>query len=293
MKRFIAAVMLVSMLLASADLMAQKNQSKTKPAAKAPDKTAQTKAKERVLPGVICNLGFYKYENTAANSITAMSNAFGHDFYGTHFTVRLTGDHQIIVYDRPDLEGLIIEETPYKEVVNHPAAKFRDGSSIPHFEHFLNAAKKEIGQQQNLRKTSTRLICEIKAPMNIDFCNILIEEVLKGVEALQLHDYVTFASDNSMICKTLASRVPDMPIAFMGEETSPADLAAMGVSVMFCSYKTILNHREWVDEAHKRDMKIYVGIVDDPNVVRELRELNVDAISTDLPLEMQEWLEKK
>lgn len=293
MKRIIASMMLLCALMASADLMAQKPQTKNKIAAKAPDKTAQAKPQKKDLPGIICNLGFHKYENTAENSISSMSNAVAHDFYGTHFVVRLTGDNHIILYSRDNLEGLIIEETPLKELAAHPAFNLRDGSSIPEINTFFAAAKKELDQQKTARGHNTRLICEIKNPKNPDFCDIFIEELIKAVEDAQMHNLITLASDNVYLCKTLAARMPDIPVAFITSKMPPTKISEMGISDICYSFKTLLEHPEWIDEAHKKDMKVYASIVDDPEFVHKLTQLKVDAIVTNLPIDMQEWLEKK
>ena len=65
---------------------------------------------------VIAHRGFWKTEGSAQNSITALEKAAEAKLYGSEFDVLMTVDGKMVVNHDNTIEGMIIPETPYKQL---------------------------------------------------------------------------------------------------------------------------------------------------------------------------------
>ena len=74
---------------------------------------------------VIAHRGFWKTEGSAQNSITALEKAAEAKLYGSEFDVLMTVDGKMVVNHDNTIEGMIIPETPYKQL------KIKNGEKLP------------------------------------------------------------------------------------------------------------------------------------------------------------------
>ena len=242
--------------------------------------------------GVVAHRGFHKYEGSAENTVSAMLNAASHDFAGTEFDMQMTGDDVAIIFHDDKLEGLPIGEASHTEVFEHPASTLANGERIPTLPQFMDSYAKALAQQL-ARNTSTWLFFEIKAPRNPDKIPLAAATAMEAVRQRGLEKNVCFISFSLAVCKLIADQMPDVSVAYLGGDMTPQELKEMGINSIDYNYKVLLEHPEWIQEAKKMGMKVNVWTVNDEKIARQMKEMGVDFITTDLPLDMERWLEDK
>ncbi len=240
--------------------------------------------------GVVAHRGFYKYEGSAENTISAMQIAVDHDFAGTEFDMQLTGDGVAIVLHDNMLQGLPIWEAPYSEVMEHPAATLSNGERIPTLKEFLENYTNALAQQ-SARGVSTRLFFEIKVHSDGGKVASAATAAVEAVKQWGLEKNVCFISFSLPICKTIIGLMPTASVAYLGGDVPPDELKSMGSNSIDYNYKVLQEHPEWVLQARKLGMSVSVWTVNDEDTARQMKELGVDFITTDLPLDVTEWLE--
>lgn len=240
--------------------------------------------------GVVAHRGFYKYEGSAENTLSAMQNAVDHDLAGTEFDMQLTGDGVAIVFHDNMLSGLPIGETPYSEVMENPAATLSNGERIPTLEEFAESYTSALAQQ-SVRDTVTRLFFEIKVHPNDEKIALSVATAIEAVKQWSLEKVVCFISFSLPVCKEIVSSMPGATVAYLGGDIPPCELKAMGINSIDYNYKVLQERPEWVKEARRLGMEVNVWTVNDKDTALRMKELGVDLITTDLPLDMVDWLE--
>lgn len=117
-----------------------------------------------------------------------------------------------------------------------------------------------------------------------------VDRAVELAEHYRLLRYVEFISFDIVVCQKLAKRLPDVPVYYLGGEYSPRELFDMGISGMDYHYKVLRKHPEWVEEAHDMGMRVVAWTVNDRRTALEVSKLRVDAITTDYPLDIPNWL---
>jgi len=242
--------------------------------------------------GIVAHRGFHKYDGSVDNSFSSLQNAVDHDFYGTEFDMQLTGDDVAIVYHDDMLEGLPIQEAPYEEILNHPASTLSNGERIPTLKEYMDLYAKALESQQ-LRGKSTRLFFEIKTVHNPEKIDLAAAIAYDAVTEHQLEKYVCFISFSQELCKRMANLMPGVPVAYLGGDIAPKQLKEMGINGIDYHYKVLIDHPEWIQEAHQLDMTVNTWTVNDEKIAHRLKDMGVDFITTDLPLDMTDWVEGK
>lgn len=241
--------------------------------------------------GIVAHRGFHKYDGSAENSIYAMQLAVDHDFYGTEFDMQLTADNVPVVFHDPHLQGMAIGETHHAEIMEHPAARLSNGEMMPTLSLFLESYAKAVEEQQH-RGRQTRLFFEIKPPSQPEKVDVATSIVKEYVTRHHLENQVCFISFSLDVCRQLASLMPEADVAYLGGDRSPRELKEMGLSGIDYHYRVLLEHPDWVDEAHQLGMTVNAWTVNEVDIARQLIELGVDFVTTDLPLEMSELVQQ-
>lgn len=241
--------------------------------------------------GIVAHRGFHKYDGSAENTISSMQNAVDHDFYGTEFDMQITGDDMAIIFHDNELKGLPIGEAPLTEVLEHPASTLNNGEKIPTLKEFMESCAKAL-EQQSARGTTTRLFFEIKTPKNDDKVDLAAAMAMESVRQWGLENNVCFISFSLPVCKTIANTMPGIAVGYLGGDVPPHELKEMGINTIDYNYKVLLEHPEWIKEAKKLGMKVIVWTVNDAETAHQMKKMGVDYITTDLPLDMTEWMEE-
>ena len=240
-------------------------------------------------PGLVAHRGFHRFEGSAENSVSAMQQAVAHGFEGTEFDVQLTKDDVAIVFHDAKMQGLTICETPFNTLQKQPAFTLKSGETVPTLDTFMAACSQALQEQRSSEK-QTRLFFEIKPHVSAVQRHHLIGQIIEAIGRYQLHDDIFFISFDLEACMLLAQLVPDIPVAYLEGDLSPAALKGKGITDIDYHWSKFVDHPEWVEEAHNLGMTVNVWTVNTPEKAKEMLRLEVDYITTDCPLDMREWL---
>ena len=240
--------------------------------------------------GVVAHRGFHQFETSAENSISAMKLAVKLGFEGTEFDVQLTGDDVAIVFHDSKMQGHVICDTPYDTLRQLPAFTLRSGETVPTLDAFMAACSQALAEQRQRGEQRTRLFFEVKPLESIVQRYHLIGQIIETIGKYQLHDDIFFISFDLDACVMLAHLMPDVPVAYLEGDLSPASLHEKGITDIDYHWSKFQDHPEWIKEAHNLGMTINVWTVNTPEKAKEMRNLGVDYITTDYPLDMRNWL---
>lgn len=238
-------------------------------------------------PGIVAHRGFHQFETSAENSVSAMQLAVSLGFEGTEFDVQLTGDDVAIVFHDAKMQGHVICDTPFDTLRQMPAFTLRSGETVPTLDEFMAACSQALKEQEQ-RGLRTRLFFEIKPHASPSQRYRLIGQIIEAIGKYQLHDDIFFISFDLDACRWLAQLLPDIPVAYLEGDLSPKTLKDMGVTDIDYHWSKL--QPEWVKEAHELGMTVNVWTVNTPEKAKEMRNLGVDYITTDYPLDMKSWL---
>lgn len=250
---------------------------------------AQTANSVKAKPGIVAHRGFHNFGNSAENSISAMQHAVAHDFEGTEFDVQLTADGATILFHDHVMQDLIIYETPLETLQKQQAFTLKSGEKVPTLDAFLAACRQALLEQQP-RKKHTQLFFEIKSPGSSLQRHHLIGQIIEAIGKYQLHGDIFFISFDLEICMMMAKLMPDVPVAYLGSTMPPKELHAKGVSNIDYHWQYLLDHPDWVTDAHKLGMTVNAWTINDKETALKMLDLGVDYITTDEPLKMREWI---
>ena len=240
-------------------------------------------------PGIVAHRGFHQFETSAENSMSAMQLAVKFGFEGTEFDVQLTKDDVAIVFHDAKMQGLTICETLFDTLRQQPAFTLRSGESVPTLDAFMAACSQALQKQRAIEK-HTRLFFEIKPHASAVQRHHLIGQIIETIGKYQLHDDIFFISFDLEACLLLTQLMPDIPVAYLEGDLSPAVLKEKGITDIDYHWSKFIDHPEWVEEAHNLGMTVNAWTVNDAETAKKMLNFGVDFITTDEPLKMRDWL---
>lgn len=224
---------------------------------------------------VIAHRGYWKTEGSAQNSIRSLERANEIKVYGSEFDVHLTADNVPVVFHDNKIQGKNIQTTPYAELKD---LKLPNGETLPTLEQYLDKAK-------TLKKT--KLIFELKShatPQRDREAAKIVTDMVNGKKLTKRTEYIAFSLEAA---KELHRLSPKTPVYYLNGDLSPKQLKELGFTGLDYYYKVMQKHPEWFAEAKDLKLKINVWTVDDPKVMKEMIENQVDFLTTDNPEEAQ------
>lgn len=233
------------------------------------------------------------------NTIAAMQNAVEGDVYATHCDLRLTQDDRILVYAHEDLFGLMIADTPYPLLAEHPAFHLNGGETIPDFKEYLLAAKKALEEQQARKGAKTRLFLQLHAmpleEQNVRFVDMFSDLMGEVIEASTLRDRIMVASDNLEMCQMLEERVPYAEVFYVGSNHSIEKIVKAGLEGVLLHVKDCYHQPDLVKAFQKAGMTVAVLPVGTENAldIFKLMDMGVDVFATTTPAEFRSLLQKR
>ncbi len=222
---------------------------------------------------VIAHRGFWGCEGSAQNSIASLQNAARIGTYGSEFDVNLTPDSVLVVNHDATFKGYKICETPYYLIKD---SLLSNGEKLPLLRDYLQAGK---------QLPDLKMIFELKTNADSELERIAIDQSIAMIKEMGIEKQIVFISFSLNACKEYARLMPDNEVQYLGGQLSPAELKEMGIDGIDYHHSIITDNPQWVKEAHKLGMSVNVWTVNSPEQIKEMLNLGVDYITTDIPEE--------
>lgn len=224
---------------------------------------------------VIAHRGYWKTEGSAQNSLRSLEKAAEVKVYGSEFDVHLTADNVLIVNHDNDIQGKHIQTSTYAELKD---LKLPNGECVPTLEQYLLKAKEKANR-------NVRLIFELKPHETPERNREAARRCVEMINQMKLAKRTEYISFNLDACKELIRLAPKADVYYLNGELSPKELKEMGFAGLDYHYKVLQKHPEWVQQCKVLKLKSNVWTVDDPAVMREMRDKGVDFLTTNQPEE--------
>lgn len=233
---------------------------------------------------IIAHRGFWKIEGSAQNSLTALTKANEIKTYGSEMDIWLSSDGIPVVFHDGhvmlDGEKLSVQDTP-AEILTR--VKLSNGENLPTLESYLDTF-------ENCH--DTKLIIEYKSHRTKYQEDELVEKVLKMVRDRNLQNRVEYISFSlNFVVKTIHLD-PLALVYYLSGNLSPKVMREIGAAGIDYHIGVIKNNPQWVKESHDLGLKVNVWTVNSSEDIQQMIDLNVDFITTDEPLLVEEMLNR-
>lgn len=238
---------------------------------------------------IVAHRGYWKCEaaQNSENSIASLKAAQDLGFWGSECDVHLTKDGEVIVNHNDDIEGAVIAKSTFAELSKY---LLPNGERRPTLDEYLTQAEKS---------KKTKLIIEFKKQPTAEIEDRLVDITMKKVKEHGLYspDRVLFISFSLHVCQKLAAEYPQFVNQYLTmdvvSDESPEKYAAMGINGIDYRYNLFQSHKDWVERAHAKGMSVNVWTVNKKEVMTEMINLGVDAITTNYPEKLRKLLGEK
>ncbi len=232
----------------------------------------------------IAHRGFWKTEGSAQNSLTALKKANEIKAYGSELDIWLSSDGIPVVNHDAHVtlngEKLIVQDTPASVLTQ---VKLKNGENLPTLEDYLDTFED---------CHDTKLIIEFKSHRTKYQEDELAEKVLKMIRDRKLQNRVEYISFSlNFVVKTIQLD-PLAYVYYLSGNLSPGFIKQIGAAGIDYNVRVIKDNPQWVKESHDLGLKVNVWTVNKPEDIQQMIDLNVDFITTDEPLLVQEMLKK-
>ena len=235
-------------------------------------------------PEIIAHRGFWKTEGSAQNSLTSLKKANDIKAYGSELDIWLSSDGVPVVNHDADVtlngEKLIVQDTPVDVLTQ---VKLENGENLPTFEEYLDTFEE---------CKDTKLIIEFKSHRTKYQEDELAEKVLKMIRDRELQNRVEYISFSlNFVVKTIQLD-PLAHVYYLSGNLAPKFMKQIGAAGIDYNVGVIKKNPQWVAECHDLGLKVNVWTVNKPEDIQQMIDLNVDYITTDEPLLVEEMLKK-
>ncbi len=229
---------------------------------------------------IIAHRGFWRAEGSAQNSISSLQEAAKAGVYGSEFDVLLTSDGTLVVNHDDDIEGYVIEKTPYAKIKD---IELSNGEKLPTLLAYLQEGKKYPELQ---------LILEIKPMKEQAHENRAVAQIVEMVKELDIEKQVEYISFSMNVCEQLKEKAPNAEIAYLRSDLSPEKIKAKGLTGIDYYLKAFALHRSWIKEAQEIGISVNVWTVNETQDMESFVAQGVDYLTTDYPIEALEIANK-
>lgn len=230
---------------------------------------------------VVAHRGYWDCPGSAQNSIAALVKSHEIGVYGSEFDVSITSDGVPVVNHDDDIQGHVIETTPYSVIKD---LKLKNGETLPTLDEYLKKGKE---------CQPTQMVLEIKPHKLTRNENRAVAAVVALVKKYGMEKQVDYISFSYNICEKLVQAVKgESPVYYLNGEIPPKGLKERGLAGLDYEFKVVHQHPEWITEARKLGLKTNVWTVNKKADLQWLIDHKVDFITTNKPVELQEMLKK-
>ncbi|UYW02265.1 glycerophosphodiester phosphodiesterase [Flavobacterium agricola] len=228
---------------------------------------------------IIAHRGFWKTENSAQNSITALQKAAQEQFFGSEFDIHITKDNVLVINHDADVNGIEIETNNYNKIAK---VKLKNNEPLPTLENYLKAGK---------ALPNIKLILEIKPHKNVERENQAVAETIQLVEKLNLANQVEYISFSQNICDQVKKQNPQAVVSYLNGDLSPQQVKSKGWDGIDYHFKIYQKNPTWITDAHNLGLITNTWTVNNPEVMEEMIANKIQFISTDEPLVLKAKLQ--
>ena len=231
---------------------------------------------------IIAHRGFWNTDGSAQNSLTALLKANEIKTYGSELDIWLSSDGVPVVNHDAHVtlndEQLIVQDTPIDVLTQ---VKLSNGENLPTLESYLDTFED---------CHDTKLIIEFKSHRTKYQEDELTEKVLKMVRDRKLQNRVEYISFSlNFVVKTIQLD-PLAYVYYLTGNLPPQQIKQIGAAGIDYNVGVIKANPDWVKECHDLGLKVNVWTVNNPEDIQQMIDLNVDFITTDVPLLVEEML---
>lgn len=231
---------------------------------------------------VVAHRGFWNCDEAgkAQNSIAALRLAQENGFWGSEFDAQLTSDDVVIINHDNSINKKVIWDTPFAAFKDD---RLKNGETIPTLDEYL---------EQGAKCATTMLVFELKQQKNEAREDVLLDKSIAALKAHKLYDpsRVVFISFSKHMCERLAAEHPQFVNQYLEGDLTPEELQAKGINGIDYQYALLAAHYNYITRCHELGMSTNVWTVNKENVMREMIEHGVDAITTNEPLLVRQVL---
>ena len=222
---------------------------------------------------VIAHRGAWKQQNLPQNSIASLKHAIELKCTGSEFDIRMTADSILVINHDDHYNGMLIEETNYADLVK---IKLSNGEHLPTLKEYILA-----GMDNN---TSTGLVCDIKSSKSKKRNLIIAEKTLNSVKELHAQPYIlSYISFDHDILKKVVELDSNAITQYLGENLTPEEIKADGISGMDYSVNLFKNHPEWITKAKTLNLILNTWTVNNREDIEFFQGYDFNYITTDDP----------
>ena len=231
---------------------------------------------------VVAHRGYWKTEGSAQNSITALVKADQVRAWGSELDILQTADGVLVVNHDATVgpDKILIESANYADIKD---IKLANGETLPTLKDYIKAFKK---------CRHTRLILEIKQHTTDEKMIKATRAVVDMVKKMKIKDRVEYISFMPVICDEVLKYDPRAKIAYLSNRMTPAQCKQRGYTGVDFHYSQFQARPHWVKECHDLGLEVNVWTVNNDAVIRQMIELGVDIITTDVPERVAELIKE-
>ena len=220
---------------------------------------------------IIAHRGFWKIEGSAQNSIFALKKAAQFGFDGTEFDVHFTKDEVLIVYHDDEINGKLIEDSLFEELVSF---RLENNETIPTLKAYLTEAKKY---------PDLELIIEIKSQNNFKHEENAVKALLQLINDLSVDNQYEFISFSASICSLLKKNNLDLKVSYLNGDLTPKQIKNLRWNGFDYDYEILLSNPSWLTEAKDLKLSTNSWTVNDEEIMKQLLDFGIEMITTDEP----------
>ena len=227
---------------------------------------------------VIAHRGFWKTAGSAQNSIAALVKADSIHCYGSEFDVWLTTDGHLVVNHDDTFKGVTIQDAT---AAVSTAVRLDNGEQLPTLEQYLGKS----------RQLSTRLILELKPHRTPEQETRAVEGIVRLIKDFKLENRVEYISFSKHATQEFIRLAPKgTPVYYLNGDATPQELKEWGCAGPDYHFSVFQKHPEWIGQCHDLGMKVNAWTVNDAKDMQWLIDHNVDFITTNEPVLLQQIL---
>lgn len=224
---------------------------------------------------VVAHRGYWNCEagGNSHNSIASLKAAGDQGFWGSEFDVNMSADSVLLVFHDGKINGQVIDQTPAEAFADY---RLNDGETIPTLQEYLAVFN---------QYPKTTLVFELKKGSTPESEVAATELSIQALKDANLYDpsRVIFISFSMNICETLAKETEGFTIQYLDTDYTPAQAKEHGCNGIDTEYTFLLQHPEWIGQAHELGMSVNTWTVNKEEDIKALIELGVDQITTNEP----------